>query len=448
MNLWGKYKNRVMNNCTQPAESINSLGYWRDYMFANTIIYMLPLSLIALIPGILVSLQEGLISIALFDIGAVISLPMIALAPGISVTARKIIFCIIVYILAFVLLNALGSFGPGLVYLLGISVFMILILPKKYSFAPVYLNILFCVFYGLIIYLNILDVHQSIANKTISWIAISTNLIFLTAVFSVLIPRLFTGMQKTFEIQTELQEKLNDQNKELESSLLLVKETNKELEQFAYIASHDLQEPLRTITSFLLKIEERYEPLLDERGKKYIELTVDGAKRMRRIILDLLEYSRTSFNELKFEEIDINEIIREVTNLHQKSIEEKQATILYKDLPIINCAKSPILQLFGNLIGNSLKYSKADVPPVIEIGYSETSTHWEFSVKDNGIGISPEFHDKVFLLFQRLHNKSEYSGTGIGLAVCKKIVQRLGGEIQVASENEGTCFKFTVEKRI
>jgi signal transduction histidine kinase len=449
MSIWSNYKTAIIKNCSNPLDTMQSLSYWRDYLFANTIIYMLPLSLIALIPGIYVSLLQGLISIAIFDIVAVISLPLLALTPGLTVNVRKYIFCAVVYLLAFVLLNALGSFGPGLVYLLAISVFMVIIFPEKYAMAPVYLNVLFCIIYGFIIYSEIFEIHQSIANQVISWVAISTNLIFLSAVFSVLIPNLFKSLQNIINKQEQLQELLNEKNQELEKSLTLVKETNNDLEQFAYIASHDMQEPLRTITGFLYKIEERYNPLLDERGKKYMHIAVDGATRMKRIIQDLLEYSRTSRESLNIELIDVNEIVKDVVKLHQKIIEEKNATLTYRNLPVINSAKAPVLQLFANLVNNALKYAKADIAPVIEISCSETKTHWHFSVKDNGIGIAPEFHNKLFILFQRLHNSDEYSGTGIGLAICKKIAYRLGGDIKIESkENNGATFLFTIKKEI
>lgn len=243
------------------------------------------------------------------------------------------------------------------------------------------------------------------------------------------------------------EESLKQLNDVLRQKTMELISTNEELEKFAYVASHDLQEPLRMVTSFLTKIEDRYEPLLDERGKKYIHLAVDGATRMRRIILDLLEYSRTNRFALTTDEIDINEVIDEVTDLYRVVIAEKKALIIYKQMPKIQSARSPIQQLFSNLIGNSLKYAKADVAPIIKITSHETQSHWEFSIKDNGIGISPHFHDKLFILFQRLHNKSEYSGTGIGLAICKKIVQRLGGEIRLESEEgQGTTILFTISK--
>lgn len=257
------------------------------------------------------------------------------------------------------------------------------------------------------------------------------------------------GAMQDITMNKEYEISLRKLNETLRLKTIELSRSNSELEQFAYVASHDLQEPLRMVTSFLSKIEEKYNHLLDEKGKKYIFLAVDGATRMRKIILDLLEYSRSGTSELTTENIDIKEVIQDVIKLNSKAIHEQKAIITYDDLPNISASSTAINQIFRNLIGNALKYSKANTPPKIHIGYKETDTHWQFYVKDNGIGISSEFFDKLFILFQRLHEKNEYSGTGIGLAVCKKFIERHNGEIWLASqEGVGTTFYFTIKKHI
>lgn len=231
----------------------------------------------------------------------------------------------------------------------------------------------------------------------------------------------------------------------LSEALEEVQKSNSELEQFAYVASHDLQEPLRMVTSFLTQLEKKYSENLDARAKQYIYYAVDGAKRMRQIILDLLEFSRVGKNDEKRTEIDINEIVNEIKILHSKQIHDLNATINNEELPIISGIKTPVRQVFQNLIGNALKYSKKDIPPYISIQYEKKEKEWLFSIADNGIGIEPQFHEKIFAIFQRLHNKDEYSGTGIGLAITKKIVENLGGKIWLESAiNKGTTFYFTI----
>jgi len=249
--------------------------------------------------------------------------------------------------------------------------------------------------------------------------------------------------RKNIEIHLqELNEHLSKQARELAMS-------NAELEQFAYVASHDLQEPLRMVTSFLTQLEKKYGDIIDEKGKKYIYFAVDGAKRMRQIILDLLEFSRVGRTNDSLEDVDIVRLVNDILTLFRKQIEDTKAAVTLTNLPTIHIYRSPIRQIFQNLISNSLKYQKQGVIPVISIGCEEGAQHWQFSVKDNGIGIDAEYFDKIFIIFQRLHHKDEYSGTGMGLAITKKIIENLGGKIWLTSdEGHGSTFYFTIPKNI
>lgn len=232
---------------------------------------------------------------------------------------------------------------------------------------------------------------------------------------------------------------------QLNEALESIKKTNNELEQFAYVASHDLQEPLRMVTSFLSQLEKKYGESLDEKAKEYIYYAVDGAKRMRLIILDLLEYSRAGKSNEKLKDVDINNVIQEIEILHSRQILELNASVKKINLPIINTHKTPIRQVFQNLISNALKYHKTGIPPEITITCYPEKSNWHFVVSDNGIGIEQAYHDKIFVIFQRLHSKEEYSGTGIGLAITKKIIESIGGSIWLNSEkNMGCEFHFTI----
>ncbi|MGZ3822046.1 MAG: PAS domain S-box protein, partial [Mucilaginibacter sp.] len=247
--------------------------------------------------------------------------------------------------------------------------------------------------------------------------------------------------RKLSDIQLrELNESLQKHARELAIS-------NAELEQFAYVASHDLQEPLRMVTSFMAQLERKYSSILDEKGRQYINFAMDGAKRMKQIILDLLEFSRVGHLEDDQEDVDVNQLIKEIIILHRKQIEETKAKITYSNLPNLHSYRTAIRQVFQNLISNSLKYCEKDETPIINITCQEAKKFWQFSVSDNGIGINEEYFDKIFIIFQRLHNKEDYSGTGMGLAITKKIVENLGGKIWVGSrEGKGSTFYFTVPK--
>lgn len=235
-------------------------------------------------------------------------------------------------------------------------------------------------------------------------------------------------------------------NKQLQKQAKDLAVSNKELEDFAYVASHDLQEPLRMVTGFLGRIEKKYSSVIDDRGRQYIHFAVDGAKRMRRIILDLLEFSRIGRMEEKEEHIDLNELVAEIIMLSQTLIEDTNAVINTGKLPSLISYKAPVRQVFQNLVNNALKYHNEHIQPVINISAKETPDGWQFSISDNGIGIEEEYYNRIFLLFQRLHNKDEYSGTGIGLAICKKIIENFGGQIWVQSEyGTGSTFYFTLQ---
>ncbi len=246
----------------------------------------------------------------------------------------------------------------------------------------------------------------------------------------------------------EYEDSLKQLNETLEQNAEELAISNKELEQFAYVASHDLQEPLRMVTSFLALLEKKYGLVLDDKGKKYIDFAVDGAKRMRQIILDLLDYSMAGRSMDDMEHIDLSEVIEEIEILFRKDIEERNAAITFNELPVLFGYSSPLRQIFRNLIGNALKYSRDDTAASIIITSKELTHHWQFSIADNGIGIDKEYFDRIFVIFQRLHNKDEYSGTGMGLAVCKKIIENLGGKIWLTSVPEkGTTFYFTIPKK-
>lgn len=238
-----------------------------------------------------------------------------------------------------------------------------------------------------------------------------------------------------------LEQKVKERTEELERS-------NHELEQFAYVASHDLQEPLRVITSYLQLLEKRNQGQLDEKSSKYIKTAIDGSRRMKKLIEGLLEYSRVRKGENDLETVDCGDLIEKVMQDLKLSIEESGTDIQVADtLPTIEANSVQIKMLFQNLISNAIKFRKEDQTPVIEISTDEKGTEYWFSVSDNGIGIDPEFYERVFVIFQRLHTRAEYPGTGIGLALCKKIVERHGGKIWLDSKaGEGTTIHFTVKK--
>jgi len=236
------------------------------------------------------------------------------------------------------------------------------------------------------------------------------------------------------------EDSLVERSRQLETS-------NKELEQYAYVASHDLQEPLRKMASFCQLLARRYQGQLDEQADQYIAYVVDGARRMQEMINDLLTFSRLGRSPEAMAEVDCNQVVERARIDLAAAIEEGGASITVTGtLPTVRGEWAPLVQLFENLIGNGIKFHGKE-PPRVEISAAPDGTGWRFAIADNGIGIEPQYADRIFTLFQRLHSQAEYPGTGIGLAVCKKIVESYGGTLCFDSRpDEGTTFYWTMPK--
>jgi signal transduction histidine kinase len=243
--------------------------------------------------------------------------------------------------------------------------------------------------------------------------------------------------QEIREANTNLERKVEQRTAELEIK-------NKELEQFAYVASHDLQEPLRTTSSFVELLRKQYYDKLDAHANRYIDYILQASDRMKTLIKDLLDYSRLG-REKKLEEADCNALLSEVLADLDKVIKENGAHITAEPLPVIKAFKTEIKLVFQNLISNSIKFRKQNEPPVIHISAHHQPGAWQFSFADNGIGIGKQHQERIFIIFQRLHNRTDYEGSGIGLAHCKKVVELHGGKIWVDSEpGKGSTFHFTI----
>jgi light-regulated signal transduction histidine kinase (bacteriophytochrome) len=234
---------------------------------------------------------------------------------------------------------------------------------------------------------------------------------------------------------------------QLKKALLDQERSNQELEQFAYVVSHDLQEPLRMVSSYTQLLRRRYKDKLDQDADEFITFAVDGAARMQRLITDLLMYSRVGTRGKPPQPTDCGRVLTQTLANLRTAITESQAVVTNDNLPSIMADETQMAQLFQNLIGNAIKFH-GDRPPRIHLSARQEEDGWLFSVKDNGIGIDPAQGERIFVVFRRLHQRDEYPGTGIGLAICKRIVERHGGRIWVESNSDsGSTFYFTIPLR-
>jgi ligand-binding sensor domain-containing protein/signal transduction histidine kinase len=249
--------------------------------------------------------------------------------------------------------------------------------------------------------------------------------------------------QQTYQLLKSAEEE-HKARMEAEQANIYLERKNKELEQFAYVASHDLQEPLRTTSSFVQLLREKYYGKLDEKADKYLNYILDSSDRMKLLIKSLLDYSRIG-NKRELEQVDCNKTLQEVLADLGVAISDARANIQHESLPVVNGYPTELKQLFQNLIINAVKFRKKDVRPLIKISAEKIKDNWEFAFEDNGIGIDEKYSEKIFNIFQRLHTRAEYEGSGIGLANCKKIVELHNGKIWVESTvGEGSIFNFTL----
>ena len=242
----------------------------------------------------------------------------------------------------------------------------------------------------------------------------------------------------------QLEELVEQRTSELERTTEDLARSNKDLEQFAAVVSHDLQEPLRTVRGFVQLLQRKYENRLDAEADTFIECAVDGTTRMETLIKDLLAYARVTTRNGKLVPTDASAALRQaLDNLHV-SIQEVGAEITHRELPVVQADPSQLVQLFQNLLGNALKFH-GDAPPKIDVEACREEDYWRFSVRDNGIGIDSKFQSHIFEMFRRLHTRTQYAGTGIGLAICRNIADRHGGRIWVESKlGQGANFHFTI----
>ncbi|MBX2901930.1 MAG: hypothetical protein KF872_00135 [Chitinophagales bacterium] len=331
-------------------------------------------------------------------------------------------------------------------YLLCLSFFR----EKQKFFLYAFIGAIIITVHAAIIYHHPLHTEQIREAIGIHYLVGIAGIVLSATLFNLIIITSENLLEQNIKISRQIQLQNEDLERTVAARTKALKNSNDNLQEFAYVVSHDLKEPLRTISGFVAIIERRLrkKEQLDPELLEYIQLVVNGTRQMDILIQDLLLYSRLNITEHKLVLIDVNKVVKEVLENLSASITETGAIIKTTHFPSIHSERALLFQLFQNLISNAIKYRKKDVIPSVEIAFEERKAEWLFWVKDNGLGIPQEYYNTVFQAFKRLHNKSEYEGTGVGLAICKKIIDIHNGKIWIESqEGVGTTFFFSLPKK-
>ena len=441
MNWINHYESVMLKRVLPEKENFTTLAYLRILIFYKSLIYILPFAFLVLIPGIYYSIKTGENYVAIFDIITYITIVSLIFINRISITIKKLIFTVMMFHLSFQLFFRLDNITVGMLYWLISNISIALLYSKRTTLFFGVFNFILSVIIGLLIAFGNFHIISKSNDELTEWVVTSLNMQFLNIIISILIDYILIKLQHVIFIQ-------NETHKNLENSVLMLQNKNDELEHMTYVASHDLQEPLRMVTSFLAQLDKKYKDQLDQRGKQYIHFAMDGANKMRDVMLEVLAFSKIGMNQSKQEEVNINELVDEVLWMNRKLIQENNSQLIIDQLPIIYGHRILLRTLFTNLISNAVKYKSHTRISIIKVEYHEENDMHVFEITDNGIGIPAEKLEQIFLLFNRGDYKNnQVQGSGIGLTICKKIILLMKGNIHVESTlHEGSTFRLKFPK--
>jgi signal transduction histidine kinase len=442
MNWIKRYENFMLIRLIPQKKPNSDLEYLRNEIFLKCLIYIFPSGIIVLFPGTLNAIYLKQYSVLTFSILTYLIMFIITIPVRIPIHIKKIIFTLALFNLGFQLFFRLDFIFLGILYWTIANISIVLLYSKKTTLIIGLLNTLVCIFIGYLIYSNHLIWFKSVSINLDKWIIISVNMLFLNIIVSILINQLISNLQSVIFKEINSSENLKKSNHLLHAK-------NDELEHMTYVASHDLQEPLRMVTSFLTQLEIKYKDQLDQRGKQYIHFAMNGAVKMREVMLEILAFSKIGMDNGQLEIIQLNELVDEVLWMNRKLIQENNSQIIIEQLPNMLGHKILLRTLFTNLISNAVKYKSNARISIVKLTCDIEEHDYVFKIIDNGIGIHPEKTEQIFLLFNRGDlNNNQIQGSGIGLAICKKITLLMNGEISVYSvHNEGCTFTVRLPKQ-
>ena len=441
------------NSAQSSSERDQEFQAWQERILKAILLVGIVGGLFALSTSIPIAINQG----NYFSAGAFLviylTVVVITVYTRIPYNIRAGIATFLAYVLGLATMQFLGLMGSGRVWLFAFSVLATVLLGWKVGLITLVLNLATMLFFGWFMVTGRIDWSVSEGHNLEVWTTTTVTFMLIITMVTSFLGILVTGLQNSLDKEKKLSRELEeerallerrvlDRTQDLDQKARELARSNSELQNFAHIASHDLQEPLRMISSYLQLLERRYKGKLDDEADEFIHYSVDGAQRMGALLDGLLSYARVDSKGGEFVLVDANHIVQQALDNLQIALDEHQAVVTIGELPPLQADPSQLIQLFQNLISNALKYRR-EVRPEIEISASRRESDWHFSIRDNGIGFEQDQAERIFMIFQRLHTKDEVDGLGIGLAICKKIVERHRGRIWAESRpGGGAAFHF------
>lgn len=446
MRFYSKFLEQKNLDLIKNVQYTDELDYLKDVIFIRSLVYVYSLSIFVLIPGIIYGISINNMLVVFWDIVTYIVIFILTYPSKVKLSIRKWIFVLSIYLLGFQLLLELGMDGAGILFWVIGNITSSLIFNKIQLLFVSIVNVIVFLYIGYVIYFGLTPETFSKSLSFYDWFIISIHNIYLSFIISLVLNQLLNVMKRVLIKEKKLQISVKKTAKKISTSNELLKKKNVQLEQIAYITAKELKEPLVIVAENLQYISENIENKVDEKGAKYLYFANEGAERMGILIDGMVKLAKIDQHDFQFSEISLRKLIIEQFNYYNLNQKNAQLILEIPDVIFIN-DKLLITKLLAIFFSNSFNFRKKNSDLIIQVKLIEVNNVWELSFTDNGIGIDSIYFERIFQIYQRLHNQNEYPGHGIGLALSKRIVTKLNGQIQVCStKNIGSRFTIIIPK--
>lgn len=446
MRFYSKFLEQKNLDLINNVQYTDELDYLKDVIFIRSLVYVYSLSIFVLIPGIIYGISINNMLVVFWDIVTYIVIFILTYPSKVKLSIRKWIFVLSIYLLGFQLLLELGMDGAGILFWVIGNITSSLIFNKIQLLFVSIVNVIVFLYIGYVIYFGLTPETFSKSLSFYDWFIISIHNIYLSFIISLVLNQLLNVMKRVLIKEKKLQISVKKTAKKISTSNELLKKKNVQLEQIAYITAKELKEPLVIVAENLQFIAENIENKVDEKGAKYLYFANEGAERMGILIDGMVKLAKIDQHDFQFSEISLRKLIIEQFNYYNLNQKNAQLILEIPDVIFIN-DKHLITKLLAIFFSNSFNFRKKNSDLIIQVKLIEVNNDWELSFTDNGIGIDSIYFERIFQIYQRLHNQNEYPGHGIGLALSKRIVTKLNGQIQVCStKNIGSRFTIIIPK--